>query len=100
VTVSVYKFEDDRGEFPVVSLIPGPINNTNVMVVRDYFNDFGPYGSFSKVTPLIVYVFEPNGTCYTQCNTLRIIIIIILGACTSNSMGSSEIWDKYHECCI
>ena len=20
--------------------------------------------------------------------------------CTSNSMGSSEIWDKYHECCI
>ena len=19
---------------------------------------------------------------------------------TSNSMGSSEIWDKYHECCI
>ena len=22
------------------------------------------------------------------------------GVCTSNSMGSSEIWDKYHECCI
>ena len=20
--------------------------------------------------------------------------------CTSNSMGSSEIWDKYHKCCI
>ena len=20
--------------------------------------------------------------------------------CTSNSMGSSEIWDKYHDCCI
>jgi len=73
VTVSVDKFEDDRGEFPVsvvVSLIPGPINSTNVMVVSNYFDDFGPYGSFSKVTPLIVYVFEPNGMCYTQCNTL------------------------------
>ena len=22
------------------------------------------------------------------------------GICTSNSMGSSEIWDKYHKCCI
>ena len=28
------------------------------------------------------------------------VISLLRGICTSNSMGSSEIWDKYHECCI
>ena len=28
------------------------------------------------------------------------VIIVIYLISTSNSMGNSEIWDKYHECCI
>ena len=41
---------------------------------------------------------------------LRLIALLLLGLMygklnhyvisTSNSMGSNEIWDKYHECCI
>ena len=32
--------------------------------------------------------------------TMESSVINILCISTSNSMGSSEIWDKYHECCI
>ena len=43
-----------------------------------------------------------------HCDTFCIIIVplnfnlqtLIKIISTSNSMGSSEIWDKYHECCI
>ena len=31
---------------------------------------------------------------------LKNIQVLKACVCTSNSMGSSEIWDKYHECCI
>ena len=38
------------------------------------------------------YVNKPGTTVHT-CYVMSMV-------CTSNSMGSSEIWDKYHECCI
>jgi len=56
-------FRDGRREFPisiVVTLPAGPVSNTDVMAVRDYFDAFGPYGDFSKVALLLVPVFEPN----------------------------------------
>ena len=71
-------FEDDRGEFPVsivVDLFPGPVNSSTVMVVRDYFDAFGPYGDFSKVAPLVVTVFEPNGM-YLYIPNCHILILV------------------------
>ena len=68
------EFEDDHGEFPVsivVNLPPGPVNANNVEVVRDYFDAFGPYGDFSKVIPLVITVFEPNGMCTCTLHTVQ-----------------------------
>ena len=38
----------------------------------------------------------------TYCYYVHFIITISFkfSVYTSNSMGSSEIWDKYHDCCI
>ena len=49
-------------------------------------------------------VFIPNFTAITKqqnyLNTNELQTTLHCSICTSNSMGSSEIWDKYHSCCI
>ena len=49
-----------------------------------------------------------GGSVFSLYPTCVAVDIFLLGShikglntiCTSNSMGRSEIWDKYHECCI
>ena len=45
-----------------------------------------------SATHAISFVFEMPKLAIARLNLEAI--------CTSNSMGNSEIWDKYQECCI
>ena len=74
-----------------------PISNTTLVV---FIPNFTATHAITSTYEMVTQIFSPSILHLWLFFICVLHYMLIMPFSTSNSKGSSEIWDKYHSCCI